>query len=372
MSTNEQLIGRDDVNDLEAILSVSNTDVDEVIHAVKDNAEAIFTWDYEKGQRPALNRLYEKAKTSQWNGETDLPWDTDVDQEAVVVANALAQGGFEEGIDLTGTPVEHWGPDEWLRMGVESQNWMLSQFMHGEQGALLCTAKIVETVPWIDAKYYASTQVMDEARHVEVFAKYLDTKLTGHYPINAHLRLLLDDIINDSRWDMTYLGMQIMVEGLALAAFGFMHQMTPDPLLKQLLRYVMADEARHVAFGVLSLKEYYEGLSLSEIQERQEFAFEAAVRMRDRFLMQEVWDRMDMKAKDVLPMVMQDEGRSMFQVMLFSKIVPNCKKLGLLDAGEGWLRKKFTEMGVIAFEDWQDTGAEYESMQLTDADPRTA
>ena len=51
--------------------------------------------------------------------------------------------------------------------------------MHGEQGALICTAKIVETVPWIDAKYYASTQVMDEARHVEVFAKYLDTKLSA-------------------------------------------------------------------------------------------------------------------------------------------------------------------------------------------------
>ena len=116
-------------------------------------------------------------------------------------------------------------------------------------------------MPWIDAKYYAATQVMDEARHVEVFAKYLDTKLSGHYPINAHLRLLLDDIVADSRWDMTYLGMQIMVEGLALAAFGFIHQLTTEPLLKQLLRYVMADEARHVAFGVLSLKEYYAELT---------------------------------------------------------------------------------------------------------------
>ena len=102
---------------------------------------------------------------------------------------------------------------------------------------------------------------MDEARHVEVFARYLDTKLSGHYPINAHLKMLLDDIISDSRWDMTYLGMQVMVEGLALAAFGFMHQFTTEPLIKQLLRYVMSDEARHVAFGVLSLQEYYEELS---------------------------------------------------------------------------------------------------------------
>src|SRR6476661_6665808 len=296
MSTNEQLIGRGEVDDLEAILSIANTDVDEVIHAVKDNAEAIFTWDYEKGARPALNKLYEKAKTSQWNGETDLPWDTVVDVEQTVINDFLQNNGTGTGMsdfDVTGTPFEKWSDAQWLELGVESNNWTLSQFMHGEQGALVCTAKIVETVPWIDAKYYAATQVMDEARHVEVFAKYLDTKLDGHYPLNVHLGLLLDDIIADSRWDMTYLGMQIMVEGLALAAFGLMHMVTPEPLLKQLLRYVMSDEARHVAFGVLTLKEYYTELSLPEIRERQEFAFEAAVRMRDRLLQQEVLARMD-------------------------------------------------------------------------------
>jgi hypothetical protein len=368
MPTNDELIGRADVDDLAAILAVSNTEVDEAIHAVVDNADAIFTWDYEKGARPALNRLYEKAKRSQWNGETDLPWDTEVDQEAVVVNNAMSNmGGLMMGIDegaVAGTPFAAWGPEEWIQVGVESQNWTLSQFMHGEQGALLCTAKIVETVPWIDAKYYASTQVMDEARHVEVFAKYLDTKLSGHYPINAHLKLLLDDIVNDSRWDMTYLGMQIMVEGLALAAFGFIHQLTTEPLLKQLLRYVMSDEARHVAFGVLSLKEYYGELTDAEMRERQEFAFEAAVRMRDRFLQQEVWDRMGLDTRTVLPLVMAAPQRQIFQSMLFSKIVPNCKKLGLLDANGGWLRTRFTELGVIGFEDNPDTGEEYDMFQL--------
>jgi P-aminobenzoate N-oxygenase AurF len=368
MSSTEDLIGRSDVNDIEAILSVSNTDLDEVIHTVADNADAIFTWDYEKGARPALNKLYEKAKTAQWNGETDLPWDIEVDQAAVVAANAAANPSAMD-LDLTGTSFEKWDEEQWLQLGIESQNWVLSQFMHGEQGALLCTAKIVETVPWIDAKYYASTQVMDEARHVEVFAKYLDTKLSGHYPINAHLKLLLDDIVADSRWDMTYLGMQIMVEGLALAAFGFIHQLTTEPLLKQLLRYVMADEARHVAFGVLSLKEYYTELSGAEIRERQEFAFEAAVRMRDRFLQQEVWDRMGVPVKEAVSLVMMSPEQQLFQQLLFSKIVPNCKKLGLLDAGAtgdrpGWLRQKFGELGVIQFEDWIDTGEEYETFAL--------
>jgi hypothetical protein len=156
-----------------------------------------------------------------------------------------------------------------------------------------------------------------------------------------------------------------MVEGLALAAFGFMHQMTTEPLLKQLLRYVMSDESRHVAFGVLSLQEYYEQLSAGELRERQEFAFEAAVRMRDRFLQQEVWDRMGVDPRSVAPLLLQVPERQMFQTMLFSKIVPNCKKLGLLDAADGWLRTKFTELGVISFEDWTDTGEEYDSLQAT-------
>ncbi len=359
MSTNEELIGRADVHDLDAILAITNTEADEVAHAVRAEADAIFTWDYEQS-RKALHRLYEKAKTSQWNAN-ELPWDIEVDQEAVVVANN-EQNNITGQMDLSGTVLESWGDKEWLEFGVQSQNWTLSQFMHGEQGALICTAQIVETVPWIDAKYYASTQVMDEARHVEVFARYLDTKLSGHYPINAHLKMLLDDIIADSRWDMTYLGMQVMVEGLALAAFGFMHQMSTEPLLKKLLRYVMSDEARHVAFGVLSLQEYYAQLSAAEIRERQEFAFEAAVRMRDRFLQQEVWERMGVDVKEAVKIVINAPDRPIFQSLLFSKIVPNCKKLGLLDAADGWLRDKFTDLGVIQFEDWTDTGEEYTTL----------
>lgn len=362
MSSTEDIIGRKDVDDLEAILAVVGTEEADGRHVVHSNYDSIFTWDYEKGSRPKLNKLYEKAKNAQWNGETDLPWDTDVDQEKLVVEAAAAQGGHAVGFDITGTPLEKWREKEWIAFGVESQNWTLSQFLHGEQGALICTAKIVESVPWIDAKYYASTQVMDEARHVEVFSKYLDEKLSGHYAVNAHLRMLLEDIIADSRWDMTYLGMQIMVEGLALAAFGFMHSMTPDPLLKQLLRYVMADEARHVAFGVLSLQEYYADLSSAELRERQEFAFEAAVRMRDRFLQQEVWDRMGVDPKTILPVVLSAPDRIEFQALLFSKIVPNCRKLGLLDAADGWLRTKFTELGVIEFESAVDTSEEYDAM----------
>jgi len=362
MASDQDILGRADVNDLEAIIAIANTDVHEAIHTVEDNADAIFTWDYEKGARPALNKLYEKAKTSQWNGETDLDWSIDVDPEKVIseMQGSNAAGPFQWIVEHPESPLKNFGDKEWTELGVESLNWRLSQFMHGEQGALICTAKIVETVPWSDAKYYASTQVMDEARHVEVFAKYLQDKLTGYYPINAHLKMLLDDIVADSRWDMTYLGMQIMVEGLALAAFGFMYQLTDEPLLKKLLRYVMSDEARHVAFGVLSLKEYYAELSDVEMRERQEFAFEAAVRMRDRFMQQEVWERMGVDGRKMVKLLLETPpDQQIFQQMLFSKIVPNCKKLGLLDASDQWLRHRFEEIGVIQFEDWADTGEEY-------------
>ncbi len=358
-----EMLGRSELNDIEAILSITNTDVDAIQHIVKDNADAIFTWDYSLS-RPALRKLYEKAKVGQWNATTDLPWETVVDEEKQVSMDQAALASGLTANHYEGTVMAKWGDKEWTAFGIEQRRWSLSQFMHGEQGALICTAKIVETVPWYDAKLYASTQVVDEARHVEVFARYLDEKLGGSYQINAHLRMLLDDIVNDSRWDMTYLGMQIMVEGLALAAFGNMQQMTTEPLLKKLLRYVMSDEARHVAFGVLSLQEVYKEMSDAEIKERQEFAYEASVRMRDRFMSQEVWERMGVNPRDVVPLILRDPTREVFQQMLFAKIVPNCKKLGLLDRNDSWLRRRYEEMGVIQFENAEDTGEEYVKYEL--------
>ncbi|MSO40112.1 MAG: ferritin-like domain-containing protein [Ilumatobacteraceae bacterium] len=359
----QEMLGRSELNDIEAILSITNTDVDAIQHIVKDNADAIFTWDYSLS-RPALRKLYEKAKVGQWNATTDLPWETVVDEEKQVSMDQAALSSGLTANHYEGTVMSKWGDKEWTAFGIEQRRWSLSQFMHGEQGALICTAKIVETVPWYDAKLYASTQVVDEARHVEVFARYLDEKLGGSYQINAHLRMLLDDIVNDSRWDMTYLGMQIMVEGLALAAFGNMQQMTTEPLLKKLLRYVMSDEARHVAFGVLSLQEVYKEMSDVEIKERQEFAYEASVRMRDRFMSQEVWERMGVNPRDVVPLILRDPTREVFQQMLFAKIVPNCKKLGLLDRNNSWLRRRYEEMGVIQFENAEDTGEEYVKYEL--------
>jgi hypothetical protein len=349
-------------------------DVLDTIHEVSADFDTIFTWDYAR-TRGALVKLYEKAKTSQWNASTDLDWSVDVDPEKV--GQELGGGGtlrFQALAEAEGSPVRHFGEAEWRTVSIELQKSLLSQFMHGEQGALLCTARIVETVPWIDAKYYAATQVMDEARHVEVFARYLDEKLGSQYGINENLKGILDDILRDPRWDIAYLGMQIMVEGLALAAFGLMYQISTEPLLKKLLRYVMSDEARHVAFGVLSLQEYYGGLSAPELRERQEFAFDVARRLQRRFAHTEMWERMGVDPAAIYRTMdeVQPPAQRMFQQLLFSKIVPNCKKLGLLDTNDGWLRERFTEIGVIEFEDWVDTGAEYGSLDEVARDREAA
>jgi hypothetical protein len=357
-----------DVNAPSSVV-VDRTDHDEVIHELELNSSVLMTWDYERS-RTALVKLYEKAKTSQWNGTTDLPWDTDVDLDRLGPELRAATSRFQTLRDAKGSPVASWGEKEWDRFAVEMQTWTMSQFLHGEQGALVCTGLITATVPWIDAKYYAATQVVDEARHVEVFARYIDEKLGGSYAISPQLGGLLDDIVRDGRWDITYLGMQIMVEGLALAAFGFMHMLTDEPLLKKLLRYVMSDEARHVAFGVLSLKEFYAELPASEIRLRQEFTFESARLLRNRFFAQDVWEKLGADPKAVVAFMNEngDPGAQVFQEMLFSKIVPNCKKLGLLDAGDGWLRDRFTDLGIIQFEDWVDTAEEYTTLDAVAAD----
>ncbi len=335
------------------------TAFDQLIDKVRTEFDTQFTWDYERG-RDGLNRLYEKAKRSQWNVSDDLDWTIDVDPERMVRLQAEVTGipaGYPARslLDVKGSPVASWNDDQWVDFAVNSQCASLSQFLHGEQGALLCTARLVESVPWIEAKYYGSTQVVDEARHVEAFARYLDEKMPTSYPINENLKSLLDSVLSDERWDLVYLGMQVVIEGLALAAFGMMLGTTQEPLLKNLLRYVMSDEARHVAFGILSLQEIYADLSADDFRLRQEFAFEACNQMRRRTLNAELWPSYGISNEEIEALLPDQNSQQKFQQLLFSKIVPNCKKLGLLDHRDGWLRERFQEMNIIQFEDWENT-----------------
>ena len=252
-------------------------------------------------------------------------------------------------------------------MSIEQQNWSLSQFMHGEQGALVCTAKIVETVPWIDAKYYAATQVMDEARHVEAYKKLMQ-KFGVAYPMTEPLRQLVDEALRDSRWDFTYLAMQVVIEGLALAAFGTIRDLAQNPLARMVNAYVMEDEARHVAFGRLSLRDYYPQLTQAERDEREEFLVEACYHMRDRFEAREVYETLGLPVEECVAWAAQSEIQKLFKTMLFQRIVPVVKDIGLWGPK---IRKAYEDMGVLHYADQDlDTLAKQDEAIAKDLDTR--
>jgi hypothetical protein len=243
---------------------------------------------------------------------------------------------------------------ELIDFNLHMNSFMLSQFLHGEQGALVATAKIVQQVPWEEAKFYAANQVADEARHVEVYHRYLTEKLGLSYEIHPSLKSLIDDICQDSRWDVTYLGMQIMVEGLALAAFGIMRlMMEGEPLIQDITSRIMADEARHVAFGVLSLQGLYtHELSSSELREREDFVIDATHLMHERLLMHQVFERLGWDTAVWVPWMRETPFMVGFRQMLFSKIVPNLKRLGLLTPR---VRDAYEKLDLLRFEDGKDS-----------------
>ncbi len=300
---------------------------------------ARFTWEYDDG-RDRLLSLYQKGKDKQWDATTRIDWSADVDPYD-------ALGMPDETISIYGT--DQWRKIEHDRGAVDElrrhlTSWQFSQFLHGEQGAMICSARIVESVPDLDSKFYAATQTMDEARHAETYARFLQEKVGLLYPINAHLKSLLDDTLGDPRWDMPYLGMQVLIEGLALAAFGVLRDMTTKPLPKQILAYVMQDEARHVAFGRMALKDYYAQLTSAERAEREEFVVEGCYLMRYRFRMEEVWENLGFDVQECLAAVRKAPYFLAYQSLLFSRIVPCVKDIGLWGPK---VQKAYADMGVL-------------------------
>jgi hypothetical protein len=314
--------------------------VDQTQWRIPSGDTTIFDWEYDEG-RDRLLSLYEKGKQKQWDAAARLNWSIEVDVNDPM-------GVPEQTIAIYGSRV--WDSLSARDRGMVRHHlasWQFSQFLHGEQGALICSSKIVHTVPGLDAKFYAATQVMDEARHVEVYSRYLREKLQLAYPISPGLKSLLNDVISDSRWDMTYLGMQVLIEGLALAAFGLIRDNATEPLAQALNTYVMQDEARHVAFGRLALRDFYPQLTRAELNEREEFCIEACHLMRERFVGEEVWRNLDVDADECLQFMRASEHFRAFRSHLFSRIVPTLNDIGLF--GDK-MRRTFGEMGIIGYE----------------------
>ena len=300
-----------------------------------------FRWEYADG-RDALLKLYAKGKQRQWDAATRIDWSLDLDPEN-------PEQLPDESIPIFGSAVfARLTAREKASVRRHFQSWQLSQFLHGEQGALVCTAKIVQQVPMMDAKFYAATQVIDEARHVEAYSRLLHEKFQLAYPINPYLKQLLDQTLTDARWDFTYLGMQVLIEGLALAAFATIRDAAQNRLAASVNAYVMQDEARHVAFGRLALRDYYPQLTQKERDEREEFAVEACYAMRDRFQAEEVWAALGLPVAECAAYMLESGFMRQYRTSLFTRIVPAMKDIGL------WgdkIRAAYAKMGILGFAD---------------------
>jgi hypothetical protein len=307
--------------------------------------EAWFDFRYQ-GDYPEMYELYRRAVQNQWDGDRQLDWSTDVDPrnpERPVLPLELAP---LDGLAAHGIRLDR---DEQLRFVHDFSSWLLSQFMHGEQGALYASAQVTESVHWVDGKFYGATQVMDEARHLEVFLRYLETKLGKLYQVNDNLFTIMDALMRDSRWDMKFLGMQIMIEGLALGAFGTMYQVTREPLLKEMLRYVIQDEARHVHYGVLALKRHFAELEPAALREREDWTFEVACLMRDRFLAHEIYDEWFgglMKRSDWDKVMSESPFLTQFRQTMFRRLVPNLEYIGIFSPR---IRTHYEKVGLTQY-----------------------
>ncbi len=307
--------------------------------------DAHFDWGYARDQGE-LAKLYELAKRSQWNAATDLDWSIDVDphdESRDLMPDSL--------LPLESFPSYRALPKRRQQLQRHALTaWMLSQFLHGEQGALFAACQVTEAVTWMDGKLYGSTQVVDEGRHVEVFYRYLTSKLGKLYQINDNLYTIIDALMTDGRWDLKFLGMQIMIEGLALGAFGTMRQATKEPLLRELLKYVITDEARHVTFGVVALRDFYASLPPKERREREDWAYEITVMLRNRFLAHEFYDEYYghlMTRREWDRRVLASGFMAQFRNTMFRRLIPNLKRIHLLSDR---VRPYYEDLGLLVYE----------------------
>ena len=345
MKINKQKGPPEDLLYFDEDLDLSQKQVEDVVEIFHTPLTGSYNWDYTISDN-RIKKLYELGKELNWNGSIDLNWDyTHPDDERLVETD-------DQLPHETLKAYENLSEEEKILFDRHSTAELMSQFLHGEQGALLVASQLASCAPTYNAKLYAASQTFDEARHVEVFNRYLQEKIGIHYPINPSLKLLLDKILTDERWDLKFIGMQIIIEGLALAAFQMLKAITKDPLLKQLLHYVVRDEARHVTFGINYLEEYIKTLSPEEIEERAQFAYEACVISRERLINTKAEQRfLGMTEEEARKFAMDTKSFEMFRNFLFSRVIPNLSRIGLLT---DTVRPKFEALGLLEYENAPD------------------
>jgi hypothetical protein len=321
-------------------------DVETIAEIFRTPLVGSYAWDYEEADR-RIRKLYRLGKERNWNAETDIDWSRPFSRK---------ESPVQEGLE---NPFVGWDAHdalseaEAIEFAWHQQSWMLSQFLHGEQGALLVASQLVSCAPTYDAKLYAASQTFDEARHVEVFTKYIMDRIGFMYPVNTHLKALLDKILSDERWDLKFIGMQLVIESLALAAFNTQKLISRDPVMIDVLELVTRDESRHVAFGVTYMEEFVKSLSEREREDRAQFAYEACVVMRERIIATDVfrhwgWDVEEGRRRSLAAGIMQQ-----FRNLLFTRIIPNLKRVGLITES---VRPHYEALGVLEYENLVDDG----------------
>ena len=332
-----------DVNDIDDRLTGEHADY--IAEIFNTPLTGSYNWDYTV-QDDRIQKLYELGKELNWNAQMDIDWDRPWPEE-----------DFEQGAELMNLadypPYMELSDERKKEFWLHQNSWSLSQFLHGEQGALLVASQLTSCAPTLNAKLYAASQTFDEARHVEVFNKYLQERIGLMYPINTSLKNILDKILTDPRWDLKFIGMQIVIEGLALSAFNTTRETTPDPVLKDVVYLVTRDEARHVTFGVNYLEEYVKTLSQEEREERAQFAYEACVIGRERLVATDVFANFGWDVEEARLRVMEGFVMSTFRDLLFQRVIPNLKRIGLMTDR---IRPRFEEMGILDYENLPDDG----------------
>ena len=324
-------------------LGLSEQQVEDVAEIFQTPLTGAYNWDYTI-QDNRIKRLYELGKELNWNAGTDIDWSQPMPDRGDTPP-LIFWDDYK--------PYQELSNEDKFKFLQHRGSWSLSQFLHGEQGALLVASQLVSCAPTFNAKLYAASQTFDEARHVEAFNKYIQTRQRMMYPIGNGLKSLLDKILTDPRWDLKFIGMQIIIEGLALAAFNVARQGTNDPVFKDMLYLIIRDEARHVTFGVNYLEEFIKTLSEEELEERAMFAYEACLVMRGRLMSADVYENFGWDKEDAQAFAQKADVANNFQHLLFTRVVPNLSRIGLLTEK---VRPLYDELGVLEYENWPTDG----------------
>src|SRR5882672_10623737 len=302
-------------------------------HAVPVQFDTVFQHAYTV-DHPELRRLYENAKRDQWNVSRDLDWTTPVDLDKGVLADEL--------IDIYGTPYwDRLSDKDKAELNRRFTAWRLSLLLHGEHGAMLVCSQLVETVQGTDAKWFQATQVVDEARHTEVLNRYMGEKLGGlYYPLAGNVRELFDTLLGDSRWTVKTIGLQLVAETFAVALFRMLAETSKDPLLRQICKFILQDESRHMGFGMLSLPDVVGQMTDAERKELEEFTHWALVRTLTGQFPEPVFRELGFDDKDIKTIhahrrerAAGAEGshfRKLFRKDLHGTLLANLQKVGLL------------------------------------------